>query len=288
VGWRARGSSTSADLSHHLTRAGDGDPSPSAGARALLAIGAVPWGVTWGFLRVRRNGTVKAGREEVEKTAMDVQADQTGLQPEHATIVFERPDAADQGQTASASGETQYADTDQIPAVPRQSRSRQARSRRPDAGAHALRVAIAIVVVIILLAAAMLGLVKSGVINLSKTTAPSKAPVHTTTTLPANKPLLTQTSTGSGTASYSIPIAVYSITVTTSTERSWVSISPAGKKPAFEGVLNATQSQHQVMLGPSTIEIGAGGTTVTLTAGKHSQILKPPAAPFSYTITPQS
>ena len=78
------------------------------------------------------------------------------------------------------------------------------------------------------------------------------------------------------------------MTVSTSTARSWVSISPAGQRPAFEGILNAAQSQHQVVFGPSTIEIGAGGTTVTVTSGKHSQILKPPAAPFSYTITPNT
>lgn len=216
---------------------------------------------------------------------MDVQADQTGLQAEHATIVFERPDSAVQdGLPADPEG-TSYADTDQIPAVPRQSRR-----RRPDARAHALRLAIAIVVVIIALAGALLGLVKAGVVNLSSTAPTSKASTHTpaTTPPPANKPLLTQTSTNATSASYSIPYAFYTVTVSTSTERSWVSISPAGKRPAFEGILNASQSQHQVLLGASTIEIGAGGTTVTVTFGKHSEVLKPPAAPYSYTITPKS
>ena len=105
---------------------------------------------------------------------------------------------------------------------------------------------------------------------------------------PANKPLLTQTSTSGTSASYSIPFAFYSVTVSTSTERSWVSISPAGQRPAFEGILERHPMQHQVLLGPSTIEIGAGGTTVTVTFGKHSEVLKPPAAPLSYTITPKT
>ena len=76
-----------------------GGPNPRSditrsGARALSPAGTVPWS-DLGVSQVGRGGTVKAGHEEVEKTAMDVQADQTGLQPEHATIVFERPDSSD-------------------------------------------------------------------------------------------------------------------------------------------------------------------------------------------------
>jgi hypothetical protein len=240
--------------------------------------------VTWGFSLGFAGGTVKAGREEVEKTAMDVQADQTGLQPEHATIVFERPEAVDHAEPSSDPQNTSYADTDQIPAVRRQSRS-----RRPDRGAHALRITVAVVAVIVLLAAATLGLVKAGVINLNRTAPPHKAAtVHTPTSLPTNTPLLTQTSTSGDSASYTIPIAAYSVTVSTGAARSWVSISPAGHRPAFEGVMSPGQSQHQIMLGPSTIDVGAGGTTVTVTSGKHSQVLKPLAAPFSYQITPKS
>lgn len=215
---------------------------------------------------------------------MDVQADQTGIQPEHATIVFERPDSAAQSRGSSDRQGTSYADTDQIPAVPRQSRP----PRRPDRGGHGLRIAVALVAVVVLLAAAMLGLVKSGTINFSSTAPSHKAVVQTPTTLPSSKPLLTQTSTTGDSAVYSIPVSVYSVTVSTTTERSWVSISPAGHRPAFEGVMNPAQSQHQVILGPSTIEVGAGGTTVTVTSGKHSQVLKPPAAPFNYQITPQN
>ena len=148
---------------------------------------------------------------------------------------------------------------------------------------------MAIVAVIVLLAAATLGLVKAGVVSLHSTAPTDKAPVaHTATTLPAGKPLLTQTSTSGTSAAYTIPVSFYSVTVSTSTGRSWVSISATGQHPAFEGILEPNQAHHQVMLGPSTIEIGAGGTTVTVTSGKHSQVLKPLAAPFSYTITPKT
>jgi hypothetical protein len=228
-------------------------------------------------------GTVKADGEEVEKTAMDVQADQTGLQAEHATIVFERPGSPDRDRPAADPRGTHYADTDQIPVVPRHYRP-----RRPDRGAHALRIAVASVAVVVLLAAAMLGLVSSGVINLSSTAPPHKAAVHTPTTFPSDTTVLTQISAGPVSASYSIPVTAYAVTVSTTVERSWVSIAPAGQRPAYEGVLNPGQSQHEIILGPSTIEVGAGGTTVTVTSGKHSQLLKPPAAPFSYQITPKT
>jgi hypothetical protein len=213
---------------------------------------------------------------------MDMQADQTGLQSEHDTIVFERPDAVKQGQRSSSPQDRSYADTDQIQAVPRQSRS-----RRPDRGAHALRITVVVLAVIVLLAAAMLGLVKAGVINLHSTSPSHKAAtVGTPTTVPAGGPLLTQTSTSADSASYTIPISAYSVTVSTSAERSWVSISPTGQRPAFEGIMSPGQSKHQIILGPSTIEVGAGGTTVTVTSGQHSQVLKPPAAPFTYHLSP--
>jgi hypothetical protein len=214
---------------------------------------------------------------------MDVQADQTGIQAEHPTIVFERPEAVTQGQLFSGPQSRSYADTDQIPAVPRQSRS-----RRPDRGGHALRITVALVAVIVLLAAAMLGLVKAGVINLNSTSPSHNAATNTPSTLPADAPLLTQTSTSASSASYSIPIAIYSVTVSTSTGRSWVSISPSGQRPAFAGIVGPGQSQHQIILGPGTVEVGAGGTTVTVTSGKHSQALKPPSAPFTYQLTPKT
>ena len=163
---------------------------------------------------------------------MDVQADQTG---QHATIVFERQDSGDQGARSSEPQGTHYADTDQIPAVPRQSRP-----RRRSSGARGLRITVAIVAAIVLLAAAALGLVKAGVISLHSTAPANKAPVaHTTTTLPASKPLLTETSTSGTSAAYTVPVAFYSVTVSTTTGRSWVSISAVGQRPAFEGISGA-------------------------------------------------
>ena len=61
-----------------------------------------------------------------------------------------------------------------------------------------------------------------------------------------------------------------------------VSIGAAGKSPSFEGVLNPNSSQKQFLLGPSQVDVGAGGTKVIVTSGKQALTLTPTSAPFSY------
>ena len=72
------------------------------------------------------------------------------------------------------------------------------------------------------------------------------------------------------------------MTVTTSTGRSWVSIGAPGQHPTFEGVLNPNSSQKELLLGPSQVDVGAGGTKVIITSGKRAFTLTPVSAPFSY------
>jgi hypothetical protein len=74
--------------------------------------------------------------------------------------------------------------------------------------------------------------------------------------------------------------------VTTSVERSWVVIGAVGQHPSFEGIVPANSSQHEDLVGPAQVQVGAGGTKVVVTAGRHSQTLTPPSAPFSYQISP--
>ena len=93
---------------------------------------------------------------------------------------------------------------------------------------------------------------------------------------------MTQVSTGAGTATYRVDIAAYAVTVTTTTGRSWVSIGAAGKAPTFEGILNPASSQKELLLGPSQVDVGAGGTKVIVTSGARTFTLTPPSAPFSY------
>ena len=215
---------------------------------------------------------------------MDVQADQ-GLRSDPHGTVTSRPGAG-QGRLFSESVDTvtSFADTDQLPAVSRD------RSRSQGGGTRVLRIAVAVVAVAVVAAGAALGLVKAGVIGSTTPSAPSATNttvVHHPAAAPRAKgPLVTQTGTGTGSASYSVPAEAYEVTVTTTTGRSWVSIGIVGQKPIFAAILNPNSSQREIVLGASNVEIGAGGTSVTITSGKRSTTLKPLAAPFNYKFTP--
>jgi hypothetical protein len=207
---------------------------------------------------------------------MDVQADEARLRPDpYATAVVERPVTDRQGQLFGNAHPT-YADTDKIPVV-----GRGAASPGPS---RWLRVLVVLVAVVVVVAGAALGLVKAGVIDKkgtgdssgAKTAQPHGAAAAT------KVPLVTQVSTGNGTAVYRVDIAAYAVTVTTSTGRSWVSIGATGQHPAFAGILNPNSSQKELLLGPATIDVGAGGTKVIVTSGQRTQTLTPASAPFSY------
>jgi hypothetical protein len=207
---------------------------------------------------------------------MDVSAEKARLQPDPAaTGIVELPATEGQGQLFRYSYPT-YADTDKIPAVDR-------RSARPGPALW-LRVLVVVVAVAVLAAGAALGLVRAGVIDKSGTNTPSSAQAtqdHPATTS-STKPLVTPISTGTGTATYRVDIAVYAVTVTTSTGRSWVSIGAAGHTPTFAGIVAPNGSKKTTLLGPSTVDVGAGGTKVTVTSGHRTFTLTPDSAPFSY------
>jgi hypothetical protein len=207
---------------------------------------------------------------------MDVQADETRLMSDPSvTAVVERPVTDSQGQLFGDAHPT-YADTDKIPAVNR--------GTATPGAARWLRVLVILVAVVVLAAGAALGLVKAGVIDKSGSNNPSATQTthHHAGAAASKTPLVTQVSTGNGTAVYKVDIAAYAVTVTTSTGRSWVSIGATGQHPAFAGILNPNSSQKELLLGPATVDVGAGGTKVIVTSGQRTQTLTPVAAPFSY------
>jgi hypothetical protein len=232
---------------------------------------------------------------------MDVHADERGLTAPDPSVTAANPSvtaavpavtgaversgpAGGQGQLFSEGlSYPTYADTDKIPAV------RRGRAAGRSGSGRWLRVAVVLVAVAVLAAGAALGLVKAGVIGNGGGSGTGGAPTthHPTTPTPTT-PLLTAAGTGSGTASYTIAITAYQVTVTTTTARSWVSIGLVGKKPIFSGILPPDSSQREILLGPSQVDIGAGGTKLTVTSGKRSQTLTPLSAPFSYQFTPKS
>ncbi len=224
----------------------------------------------------------KYGAWEVEKTAMDVQADEAGLRPDPpVTAIVELPRKEGQGQLFHDSYPT-YAQTDQIPAV--HAPGVRGTSARPRTSRW-LRLLVVLVALAVLAAGAALGLVKAGVIDKTGTNSPSATQTtqhHAATTSPPKKPLVTPVSTGSGTATYRVDTAAYTVTVITSTGRSWVSIGAVGQRPTFESIVGANSSQKEVLLGPSTVDVGAGGTKVVVTSRHRTFTLTPLSAPFSY------
>jgi len=208
---------------------------------------------------------------------MDVQADEAIRPDPFATAVVERQVTDSQGRLFGDAYPT-YADTDKIPAVNR--------GGSTPGPARWLRVLVVLVALVVLAAGAALGLVKAGVIdkNGSNNPSPAQTTHHPAAGATSKAPLVTQISTGNGTAVYKVDIAAYAVTVTTSTGRSWVSIGATGQRPAFAGILNPNSSQKELLLGPATVDVGAGGTKVIVTAGQRTQTLTPVAAPFSYSL----
>jgi hypothetical protein len=208
---------------------------------------------------------------------MDVKADDARLRPDPAaTAMVERPVTDSQGQLFN-DGSPTYADTDKIPAY---------RAAGPvrSGPARSLRILVVIVALVVVAAGATLGLVKAGVIDKSGTGSPKATSTtkHHASAAASKVPLVAQVSTGAGTATYRVDQAAYVVTVTTTTGRSWTSIGAAGKTPSFEGVLSPNSSHKVLLLGPSQVDVGAGGTKVIVTAGKRTTTLTPTSAPFSY------
>jgi len=207
---------------------------------------------------------------------MDVQADEAALRPDPSvTAIVERVGTGGQGRLFRDSYPT-YADTDKIPAV-------RSRSTRPGP-ARWLRALVVLVALVVLAAGAALGLVKAGVIDKSgtKNTSATQTTQHHPATVPSKTPLVTPVSTGSGTATYRVAVAAYAVTVTTSTGRSWVSIGAVGQRPSFQSIVEANSSQKEILLGASTVDVGAGGTKVIVSSGHRTFTLTPLSAPFSY------
>jgi hypothetical protein len=223
---------------------------------------------------------------------MDVKADQANVKADPSptlavgAAIPPAPGPTPAGHQGSVFQDDPYptfADTDPTPAVSREV------SRREPVGSRGLRIAVVVAALAVVAAGAALALVETGVIGTtgSTTAGHRTAPPATHTTVAPKTPLLAPAGLTPTSASYTVDAQAYGLTITTSTGRSWVSVGIVGQKPIFAGILAPNSSQHVTLLGPAQLEIGAGGTTVTVNSDLRTQQLKPPVAPFTYQFTPR-
>ena len=220
---------------------------------------------------------------------MDGQREGTGLGSDPGvTSVIARPASGIQGSFFSdGSSYRTFADTDQIPAVKSKVRE------RGDGRGRWLAVLVGVLAFLVVLGAAALGLVQAGVIGNSKgathaatASAGGSTPArHQRATVPHSQDLLSQTAFGAGTATYNVAVPAYELTITSGVGRAWVSVGAQGQRPLFAGIMDPHSTQHFTMLGPAQVEIGAGGTSITIASNHRTQTLLPPSAPFTYTLT---
>ncbi len=158
--------------------------------------------------------------------------------------------------------------------------------RADDAGQRVLRIAIVIVVLVLLGCGAVLGLVKSGVIDRPGGSGAGNGAGTHSAAAPTG-PLAVPTGSGPQTASYAVDSAGFRLTIATGPGPAWVSVGLIGQHALFAGVLSPHTSKGFVLLGSSQAEVGAGGTTLTVTAGQRTSTLVPPSAPFTYQLNTQ-
>jgi hypothetical protein len=204
---------------------------------------------------------------------MDVQAQDSELHPKTA-VAHSAHAAAD--TRAITFRDPIYADTAPTPVV--SSRPQEPR-RRDGAGLRLIRVAIVIATVALLACGAVLGLVKAGVID------PRGGSGHapgTQNAAASRAPLAVPVGSGPQTASYAVDAGEFVATIATGQGAAWVSVGLVGQHPVFAGIINPHTSRGFPLLGSSQVEVGAGGTTITLTSGHRTATLVPPVAPFTY------
>ncbi|HEY6427728.1 MAG TPA: hypothetical protein VIX84_10880, partial [Acidimicrobiales bacterium] len=217
---------------------------------------------------------------------MDVQADEASVTADPSpTLAVGAPAAAPPGASRAVRQGSffqddpypTFADTDPTPMVPK------AAPRRGPASSRGLRIAVVVAALAVAAAGAALALVETGVISTTSNTTggQSMAPPVTHPTVAPKTQLLAPAGFGAANAAYTVDARAFGLTITTTTGRSWVSVGIVGQKPIFAGIVAANSSQHVTLLGPAQLEIGAGGTTVTVTSGRRTQTLTPPLAPYS-------
>ena len=135
----------------------------------------------------------------------------------------------------------------------------------------------------LLVSSATLGMVKVGLIGHSGGS--RQFPPRSLPRLQGQVSLLKEVSTTFGQASYSVSASTYSVTVSTN-RPSWVELTPSQSSPVFAEVLEPGTIHRFTESGPIAMQVGAGGTSIEVSAGYQTQSLMAPAAPFTFLLSP--
>jgi hypothetical protein len=183
-----------------------------------------------------------------------------------------------------------FADTAPTPVVPGHQQTWEHSLPKPK-GSLWLRIAVVLTALTLLAAAAVLGLVESGVIHINTNASQSgqgaaPAPAHTGSPAASKSSLVSATSLGNASANYTVNAKTFGLTIETS-RPTWVQVGPVGQNPTFAGTLAPNSVKHFNSLGTTQVEVGAGGSTEVISANNRTEKLIPPTAPFTFQFTPR-
>lgn len=155
---------------------------------------------------------------------------------------------------------------------------RQARGRR--------RLLVAIGAVAVVVVAAAFAVMEAGLPGTDRGHSGSSAPpLRPARSHEVSSPLVQKTSTGAGQATYAVSASSYVLTVR-SDRPSWVRVGTTTGSPQFAGIVEPGAAERLTVGVPVQVQIGAGGTTVTVSSGHSSKTLTPPSAPYTYQLDP--
>ncbi len=152
--------------------------------------------------------------------------------------------------------------------------------------ARVLRGAISLTAAVLVAVSGALGAVEGGLLGRSGGHRLSTSRSLPTSALPPSRaPLLVELSATAVRANYSVTASTYRVTISAN-RPSWVELSPSGGSPVFAGIVEPGVIRRFTESGSVTVEVGAGGTSIAVSAGSRSQSLMAPAAPYTYLFSP--
>ena len=170
-------------------------------------------------------------------------------------------------------------------ADPRARRREPPRSRS-SAVPRTLRRAVWLTVTILIIASAALVVVQVRVVGRTGgESLSSSTSLPTTIESRSRTALVTELTVSTDQASYSVAASTYELSISAD-RRSWVQVMSGTETPVFAGIVEPGMVRHFVQAHPVTVLVGAGGTRLVVSVGRHTQALVAPVAPFTFALSP--